>query len=112
MSAFVVTGDGLDVYLVQVLSISRNKLHKLPAYFHKFRHLTVLKVDRNPIEWPPPSVMETTDDLEEADAMHGWVDNLKTWLQENSSPDSTSAQSGEEKTQTYIETPQNTPLPR
>lgn len=65
------------------MSISRNKIRKLPAYLCNFKSLTVLKADRNPIEWPPKEVMEPADDLEDSDVMHRWVRYLKDWIAEN-----------------------------
>lgn len=37
---------------LQVLSISQNRLARLPGYLVHFAALQVLKVDSNPIEWP------------------------------------------------------------
>jgi Leucine-rich repeat (LRR) protein len=37
---------------LKVLSLSKNRLYTLPTYLVDFKHLRVLKVDGNPIEWP------------------------------------------------------------
>jgi hypothetical protein len=39
-----------------VLSISNNRLRRLPAWLAHMRHLRILKVEQNPIEWPPPHI--------------------------------------------------------
>ncbi len=62
------------------MSISRNRIRKLPAYLAKFRGLTVLKADHNPIEWPPSDVVENNEDLEDPEAMGRWVGSLKSWM--------------------------------
>lgn len=60
----------------------------------------MLKVDRNPIEWPPPEVMESETELEDSNRMHQWVDKLKEYLRNhhvengNANTISTSAMQG------------------
>lgn len=71
----------------------------------------MLKVDRNPIEWPPPSVIETTEDLEDSEVMHKWVLDLKSWLEGKASPGSASALIEEESLPQKESVP-STPLPR
>ncbi|KLO14651.1 hypothetical protein SCHPADRAFT_903067 [Schizopora paradoxa] len=73
---------------LRVMSISRNKIRKLPTYLSKFRFLTVLKADHNPIEWPPSEVVQGNEDLEDPEAMGRWVGSLKTWMASNHSDES------------------------
>lgn len=70
------------------MSISRNRIRKLPAYLSKFRALTVLKADHNPIEWPPSEVAQSNEDLEDPEAMGRWVGSLKAWMTTNASNES------------------------
>lgn len=45
----------------QVLSISQNRLARLPGYLVHFAALQVLKVDSNPIEWPVSDIQLRKD---------------------------------------------------
>ncbi|TDL24713.1 hypothetical protein BD410DRAFT_785409 [Rickenella mellea] len=72
---------------LRVLSLTRNKLQRLPSYFAKFRSLSVLKIAHNPIEWPPRSVVDTNEDLDDPEAMQNWLSRLKLWLSDNSHND-------------------------
>ncbi|EEB96625.1 hypothetical protein MPER_04211, partial [Moniliophthora perniciosa FA553] len=67
--------DGL-----QVFCLSRNKLTRLPTYLVKFHNLTVLEVERNPIEWPPKSVMERREPVNNAEAMSSWIHSIQRWI--------------------------------
>lgn len=62
----------------QVFCLQRNKITRVPGYFTDFHDLDVLKVDRNPIEWPPKYVMETTDGGRE------WITFMQKWIRNNS----------------------------
>jgi hypothetical protein len=64
----------------QVLCLSRNKITRIPGYFIDFCELDVLKVDHNPIEWPPKYVMETADGGRE------WITFMQKWMRNNSRP--------------------------
>ena len=62
--------------------MSRNRLTSLPAYMSTFNKLTVLKVDHNPIMWPPSDIMELPPDSEDPTVMQGWLANVKRWLEQ------------------------------
>lgn len=49
---------------VQVLCISRNRITRLPGYLTEFTKLDMLKVDHNPIEWPPKAIIEAAEVVE------------------------------------------------
>uniref|UniRef100_A0A0W0F3S4 Leucine-rich repeat-containing protein sog2 n=2 Tax=Moniliophthora roreri TaxID=221103 RepID=A0A0W0F3S4_MONRR len=65
---------------LRVFCLSRNKLTRLPTYLVKFHKLTVLEVERNPIEWPPKSVMERRGPVNSAEAMSSWIHNIQRWI--------------------------------
>ncbi|KAI8998457.1 RAM signaling pathway protein-domain-containing protein [Trametes punicea] len=69
---------------LRVFSLTRNKLHRLPPYLAQFRQLSLLKVDQNPLEWPPQSVLETPMNLDDPNVMDEWIRHLQTWLEEQS----------------------------
>ena len=68
----------------QVLCISRNRITRLPGYLADFGSLDVLKVDHNPIEWPPKSIIETNGSPNNPQVMKDWILALQIWLRENS----------------------------
>ncbi|KAJ3516723.1 hypothetical protein NLJ89_g948 [Agrocybe chaxingu] len=63
-----------------VLCLSHNKLARLPSYLAQFRHLELFQVDRNPIEWPPPAVLESFGDLPDLKNGQDWIRKLQNWL--------------------------------
>jgi len=65
---------------LRVFCLSRNKITRIPGYFTDFRELDVLKVDHNPIEWPPKNVMGTPDGGRE------WIAYMQKWIRNNSRP--------------------------
>ncbi|KAJ9123227.1 hypothetical protein QFC22_001422 [Naganishia vaughanmartiniae] len=76
-----------------VLSISQNRLTRLPGYFVHFAALQVLKVDNNPIEWPvstgtaPPPILDSTAIVQDSsrsveEQMRIWIASLKAWMKE------------------------------
>ncbi|KAK7049356.1 RAM signaling network component [Paramarasmius palmivorus] len=65
---------------LKVFCLSRNKLARLPTYLVKFHKLVVLEVERNPIEWPPKSVMERTAPIDNAEAMTNWIRGIQRWI--------------------------------
>jgi hypothetical protein len=67
--------------IFQVFCLSRNKITRLPSYMHRFSRLTVLKVERNPIEWPPKSVMDRPIEFSSAEAMEGWIRSVQKWIE-------------------------------
>lgn len=83
-------------------------MKRLPTWFAHMSHLKVLKIDHNPLEWPPKeittfpssaslgnSVTEGGDQLrrgpasggnskvEDAEEMQRWLPNLQRWVREN-----------------------------
>lgn len=71
--------------LIQVFSISRNKIHKIPPYFVQFRDLITFKADLNPLEWPPKDVMEAPHN-EQGEEMKEWISDVQAWVDENTNP--------------------------
>ncbi|KAI1794556.1 RAM signaling pathway protein-domain-containing protein [Ganoderma leucocontextum] len=76
---------------LRVFSLARNKLHRLPPYLAKFNQLTLLKVDQNPMEWPPAHVLDIGKNNSDPQAMSEWIRHLQAWLEDNA------AQPGERK---------------
>lgn len=68
----------------QVFSLSRNKIAVLPAYITQFQSLRILKVDQNPFEYPPMSVMDPKGDLKDQKFMESWIESVKQWLEADS----------------------------
>lgn len=64
--------------------LSRNKISRLPTYLPQFHKLEVLRVDRNPVEWPPKAIMELpgSNDLS---LMKEWIQNVQNWIETESS---------------------------
>lgn len=79
--------------LSQVFSIAKNRIKRLPVWFTTMSHLKVLKLDHNPLEWPPREVTTFTASIstsgqpmskqEEADEMQRWLPALMRWMKEN-----------------------------
>jgi hypothetical protein len=67
----------------KVFSLQTNRIHRLPAYLSQFQNLTLLRVDKNPIEWPPKNVIEAPH-VEAADAMKNWIRSVQKWIEQNS----------------------------
>ena len=65
--------------------MSKNKISVLPIYFTQFRNLRILKVDQNPFEYPPISVMVPKGDLKDQKVMESWIESVKQWLKAYSS---------------------------
>lgn len=40
-----------------------------------------MQCDRNPIEWPPPSVLESWKDCQDIKNGKEWVHNLRSWME-------------------------------
>lgn len=43
--------------------------------------LEVFQIDRNPIDWPPLSVLETFGDSRDVNNRKDWVCKLKAWME-------------------------------
>lgn len=69
--------------------LSRNKVTRLPPYLAQFPNLEVLQIDRNPIEWPPKSVLERARNLEPGQHMKDWIKSLQTWMETHTSSSKT-----------------------
>jgi hypothetical protein len=65
--------------------MSRNKLTRLPAYLSSLRHLNILKIDHNPLEWPPKVIMEPFGGVDDPQVMRGWIRTVQKWMDDNSS---------------------------
>ena len=63
---------------LQVFSFTKNKIDRIPSYFSEFSRLRMLKIDHNPIEWPPMNVIRRTQDGDEG--METWIHELQEWL--------------------------------
>lgn len=68
----------------QVFSLSKNKIVVLPAYIAQFQNLRIFKVDQNPFEYPPMSVMDPNGDLKDQTFMESWIESVKQWLKADS----------------------------
>ncbi|GAA5841186.1 hypothetical protein JCM11251_003230 [Rhodosporidiobolus azoricus] len=76
---------------LKVFSIAKNRIKRLPVWFTLMSHLKVLKLDHNPLEWPPKDVATFTASIsgqpmskqEEADEMQRWLPALMKWMKEN-----------------------------
>ncbi|KAJ3999273.1 RAM signaling pathway protein-domain-containing protein [Lentinula boryana] len=81
---------------LRVFCFSRNKITKLPVYLSRFHKLTVLQVDKNPIEWPPKAVIEPPDLVADgAKSSISWIKSIQKWMEaENSSQNHTHDDSG------------------
>lgn len=66
---------------IQVFSFTRNKVERIPTYFAEFNRLRMLKIEHNPIDWPPGRVLRRTEDGDEA--MEHWIRDLQAWLRAN-----------------------------
>lgn len=64
----------------QVFSLSKNKITVLPTYITQFHSLRIFKVDQNPFEYPPKSMMDPKGVLTDQKLMESWIESLKQWL--------------------------------
>lgn len=90
-----------DNLLAQVFSVAKNRVKRLPTWFAQMTHLKVLKVDHNPLEWPPKEVVtfplmsanangtegevqrKIGSKIEEAEEMQKWLPNLLGFIRDN-----------------------------
>lgn len=55
---------------------------RLPVYLSRFRNLTVLQADKNPIEWPPKAVMEPPNLVADgAKFSISWIKSIQKWIE-------------------------------
>ncbi|KAL8280830.1 hypothetical protein RQP46_006834 [Phenoliferia psychrophenolica] len=85
-----------------VFSITKNRIKRLPAYIAQMSHLRVLKVDHNPLEWPPKEIStfpvnggsasgsvgnegdaRKVSKGEDADEMQRWLQMMCRWMRDN-----------------------------
>jgi hypothetical protein len=61
----------------QVFSFYRNKITRLPPYLVKFTHLSILRAEQNPWEWPPKRLMETQSPTKD------FIKSVQRWIEDN-----------------------------
>jgi hypothetical protein len=59
--------------------MSKNKINILPTYIADMKDLRILKVDNNPISFPPKEVWDVS---EEADR-DAWLESVKQFLRQH-----------------------------
>jgi Leucine-rich repeat (LRR) protein len=59
--------------------MSKNKISRLPTYIADMKNLKVLKLDHNPITFPPKEIWEA----EEKDRDAAWMDSVKDFLRQH-----------------------------
>ncbi|TFY66661.1 hypothetical protein EVG20_g4426 [Dentipellis fragilis] len=64
---------------LRVFSIYKNRITKLPPYLAQFKKLNILRIEANPLEWPPKSVTDGQEPSKD------WVKGLQRWIEDNSS---------------------------
>lgn len=69
----------------QVFSFTKNKVARLPPYFSQFKRLELLKLDRNPIEWPPRHILQSEIPHDGDKEMKEWIASLLDWVDYNTS---------------------------
>lgn len=98
----------------QVFSVAKNRIKRLPTWLAHMTHLKVLKVDHNPLEWPPKEITTFPSALngsiggstvpatgvnskqEEAEEMQRWLPMLQRWVRENAMKENGRERSREE----------------
>ncbi|KAG8754387.1 RAM signaling network component, partial [Serendipita sp. 396] len=69
---------------MRVLHLGKNQLEALPTYFPNFRELTLLKIENNPIMWPPPHVLKATGSVSANDPdPQKWVHTIQVWIRDH-----------------------------
>lgn len=69
--------------------MSKNKINSLPTYIGDMNELKILKVDHNPITFPPREIWDTEETDRDA-----WLDGVKKFLRQHAER-SNSAQDSE-----------------
>jgi Leucine-rich repeat (LRR) protein len=62
---------------LRVFSFYRNKITRLPSYLVKFIHLSILRAEQNPWEWPPKRLMETQSPTKD------FIKSIQHWIEDN-----------------------------
>ena len=47
--------------------------------------LDILQIERNPLEWPPKSEIDSYGDTSDANKGKQWIRNLQNWIEMNTS---------------------------
>ncbi|KAG8829837.1 RAM signaling network component [Serendipita sp. 399] len=69
---------------IRVLHLGRNQIEALPTYFPNFRELNLLKIENNPIMWPPPHVLKATGSVSANDVdPQKWVHTIQGWIRDH-----------------------------
>lgn len=92
---------------LQVFSIAKNRVKRLPVYLTQMPYLKVLKLDHNPLDWPPKEITTfpllnsptsrrtgSTESerarrgtpatkVEDAEDMQRWLPHLIKWIKDN-----------------------------
>ena len=82
---------------LQVLAMAKNKLNALPTYISDMKRLKVLKVDHNPITFPPKEVWELNEDANR----DTWLEGVKRFLRRQPSEPTNSRRESESGSRYY-----------
>jgi len=64
---------------LKAFNISNNRLQKVPNYFGEMNGLKILRLDFNPIEYPPQSIIYLPNDMIKDE----WLNRLKDYLKQD-----------------------------
>lgn len=76
-------------HFFQVFCFSRNKITRLPNYIAQFHNLSVLQLDKNPIEWPPKAVLEPPELIAGTgggESSRSWIKGVQKWIEAETNP--------------------------
>ncbi|KAI0065424.1 hypothetical protein BV25DRAFT_1821826 [Artomyces pyxidatus] len=62
---------------LRVFSFYKNKITRLPPYLTKFTRLSILRVEQNPLEWPPKAIVDTQANMKD------WIKTIQQWIETN-----------------------------
>ncbi|ORX52879.1 hypothetical protein BCR36DRAFT_349474 [Piromyces finnis] len=68
---------------LKAFSISKNRLQEIPSYFSKIKELKILKLEFNPIEYPPPHIINCPPEMPQ----DKWLNRLKEFLKNDEKND-------------------------
>jgi len=71
------------LFNIRVLHLGRNQIGALPTYFPKFGALNLLKIEHNPIEWPPPHVLNVAANSTDPLVASRWVKSIQGWIRDH-----------------------------
>ena len=78
--------------------MSKNKITELPTYIGDMNDLKILKLDHNPIRFPPKEVWDTEDK-----GRDGWLPGLQMFLRQAHAERNQSAQETESGGSRYVQ---------